>query len=127
MIDRIDPRYFINQNSILFHLFSSLRLEFGFYIRPRFFTRRKDTERVGLAALGGVWAYHMGRSQNGPKAGRGGKIFFLWCAIFFTFRFYRVFCFWPSLARAQACMLLFNREVGSTLFLDDKHEFYEKG
>lgn len=26
---------------------------------------------MGLAALGGVGAYHMGRSQNGPKTGRG--------------------------------------------------------
>lgn len=83
-----------------------------------------------LAALGGVWAYHIGRSHNGPKAGQGGvgrEKIFLWRSIFFTFRFYRVFCFWPSLARAQAYMLLFNREVGSTLFLHDKHEFYEKG
>lgn len=85
---------------------------------------------MDLAALRGVWAYHMGRSQNGPKAGQGGagrdrKKFFLWRSIFFTFRKSIAF-FWPSLERAQAYMLLFNREAGSTLFLHDKHEFYEK-
>lgn len=66
----------------------------------------------------------MGRSQNGPKAGRGGKFFFLVALHLFI---YRIFCFCPSLAQAQAYILLFNWEVGLTLVLHDKHEFYEKG
>lgn len=82
---------------------------------------------MGLGVLGRM-AYYMERRRNGPKAG-GEKIHF-WRSISPSFRLFFTayfFCFLSSLARAHTCMLLFNQELGgSTHFLHDTHEFYEK-
>lgn len=74
-------------------------------------------------------SYGTESKRTESRAGRGGvgrEHFFLVALYLFHLSFLSHLLL-PSLAPGQAYMLLFNREVGSTLFLHDRHEFYEKG
>lgn len=121
MIDSIDSCYLIKQDSILFSPFL-----FPVWIRlptKIFSGRRTENEWVW-----GVWRIMWNGVKTGRKQGAGKKLL---VALHLFPSFHDclfVYCFLPSLARAHTCMLLFNQKVGgSTLFLHDAHEFYEKG
>lgn len=132
MIDSIDSCYLIKQDYFIFTFSRVPRLDST--TDQDFFSRRRtqDTGRVGLrdVRVHGV-LYGTESKRTGSRGRRVAQEKTLWRSSFPSFHFLHclfVFLFLPSLARANACMLLFNQEVGgSTRFLHYAHEFYEKG